>query len=402
LNSALLLCHPQPFPTESYLGYALRLSEKNGYDSPLELYRLAGCESYRRIGLDTAILARLTCGRHSDLQAISYEPSSSHSTRVHLLGHQIESKRLLLVTAKLCPQCVVEKGFIEAHWDLKLMIGCPDHHCRAAVECPKCRKRLPRFRPGLLECRCGGDISKSALATISSDAVKLLALIRSKVLGTSLSGGEFSILPYQELLTMDLNHMLRTIAALGTRRLVVDNRPDANDEYQIVCAAAQVLKEWPTNFQALLRDIESRARESTSLGVGHDFDSICDALFRIDRHYRPSGRPVFFRNAFIEFATTTWEKGTASKALITRLRWLTSDRSMTAAECAARAGVCLSTATRYWRKNGRQALLQYPRNKPSRALVDRKHPVSGVVPSKVTHKDAAVKPALRKGGAPRA
>ena len=377
----MLLCHPQPFPTESYLGYALRLSEKNGYNSPLELYRLAGVQkSYRRIGLDTATLARLTRGRPSDLQAISYEPSNSSSTRVHLLSHQIESKRLLLITAKLCPQCVAEKGFIEAHWDLKLMIGCPDHHRRAAVGCPKCSKRLPRFRPGLLECRCGGDISKSDLATISSDAVKLLALIRSKVVGTSLSGGEFSILPYQELLTMDLNHMLRSIEALGRRRLVVDNRPDANDEYQIICAAAQVLKEWPTNFQALLRDIESQASESTSLGVGHEFDSICDALFRIDRHYRPSGRAILFRDAFVEFATTTWEKGIASQALITRLRWLTSDRSMTVGEWATRAGVSLSTATRYWSKNGRQALLQYPRSRLSRVLVDGKDPVPGVAP----------------------
>jgi hypothetical protein len=383
LNSTLLLCHPQPYPTESYLGYILRLSDNNGYSSPSSLYRLAGVTRLKRkTGLDSAILATMTHGSIPDLQAISYQTAGRYSSRVRLLGQEVNPKHLLFTTAKLCPECVAEKGFVEAHWDLKLMVGCPVHRRLAARVCPNCNKLLRHLRPGLLECRCGGDLLKSDLAPISSDDVSLLALIRSKILGTSLPDGEFLTLPHQELLAMNLRSMLIVIEVVGKHRLLADNRADVKDEYQIIQAAAQVLKEWPANFYTLLGDIGSLLPNGSSGGVGRQFKSICNALFR-NPLCSPPEHADFLRSAFVEFTTKHWDKGFATGALMKPLRKPDSDRFITMGEWAARAGVNVKTAANYLKKNGRQASLRRFHNGFVRVVVDKDNPIPSVILGKV-------------------
>jgi hypothetical protein len=382
-NLTLLLCHPQPYPTESYLGYILRLSENNGYTSPLSLYRLAGISKLKRkTGLDSATLATMTHGSIPDLQAISYQTAGRYSSRVRLLGHEVNPKHLLFTTAKLCPECVAEKGFIEAHWDLKLMVGCPVHRHLAARVCPHCNKPLRSLRPGLLECGCGGDVSKSDLAPISSDDVSLLALIRSKILGTSLPAVDSLTLPHQELLAMNLRSMLIVIEVLGKHRLLADNRADVKNEYQIIQGAAQVLKEWPINFYALLGDIGSRLPKGTSGGVGRQFKSIYNALFR-NPLCSPPEQADFLRSAFLEFTTKHWDKGFATKALMKPLRGKASDRHLTIGEWAVRAGVNRKTALRYLEKNEGQRVLRRFHNGVVRVVADVNDFIPSVTPGEI-------------------
>ena len=396
MNPAVLLCHPQSFPTESYLGYILRLSEKNGYSSPRGLYHLAGVRVTRRkSGLNTAALARITRGSVTDLEAISYQPSRANSSRIHLLGHEIDVRRVPFNTARLCPQCVAEKGFIEAHWDLKLMTGCPDHHCRAAEVCPKCSKPLDRFETGLLECRCGGDISKSELAPISSDDISLLALIRSKILGTTLSGGEAPTHPYQDLLAMNLQLMLRVIEVIGKHRLAVDNRADANDSYQVVHAAANVLKDWPTNFHARLRDLGSGFSDDTRDGARFKLRILCDTLFTSKPQCCPPKQAALFRQAFVEFATKQWQNGLASKALITQLKRLDSDHLITVTEWAKRARVCVPAATKYLNLTGQRTSRPRFHDRVIGVVVGENDTIPSVAPGKILRlTEAAVRLAI--------
>jgi hypothetical protein len=41
MSTPLLVRHPAPYPTESLVGYVLRLAEENGYTSPWSVYNLA-------------------------------------------------------------------------------------------------------------------------------------------------------------------------------------------------------------------------------------------------------------------------------------------------------------------------------------------------------------------------
>src|ERR1019366_7679275 len=155
----LLVRHPATNPTESLVGYALRLSEKNGYVSPWSLCQLAGMRQreLQTAGIKIEKLAAVANRSVFELNRIAFSPGDNRKL-FSLLGHRLTSTDLSISQPSICPRCIAEKGFIEAHWHLKLMVACPSHQCVATSHCPNCAKRLRWFRPGLLECECGGNL----------------------------------------------------------------------------------------------------------------------------------------------------------------------------------------------------------------------------------------------------
>ncbi|MGO9515716.1 MAG: hypothetical protein ACLPND_01595 [Candidatus Korobacteraceae bacterium] len=95
---------------------------------------------------------------------------------------------MVVTRPKLCPECVAEKGFIEAHFDLALMTGCPVHSWSLLSRCPGCMEPLRWFRPGLLECDCGASVRNANLPAISMAESDLLDIVRRKMLGPPLCG----------------------------------------------------------------------------------------------------------------------------------------------------------------------------------------------------------------------
>ena len=182
----LLVRHPAPYPTESVFGYVLRLSEENGYKSPWGLFHLAKMtqsESSKH-GFTFEKLAVIANCTTSKLNNILYAASGE-------LGRSRNLDEAFLLPGAgaahrhFCPQCVVEKGFIEAHWGLPLMIGCPVHQCLAVSSCPKCGEPLSWYRQGLLTCKfnCDKDLRDCDQPPMTEVEVNLLDVIRRKVLG---------------------------------------------------------------------------------------------------------------------------------------------------------------------------------------------------------------------------
>src|ERR1035438_594813 len=143
----LLVRHPAPRPTESLVGYVLRLSEVNGYNSMWSLYDLAGLKQseVRTCGFKLEKLAAIANRSSSELHHIGFSAPLNKPRWARLLGHQVVPTDLKILTPGLCPLCVAEMGFIEAHWHLTLMVGCPIHGCIPATFCPECGKRLRLF-----------------------------------------------------------------------------------------------------------------------------------------------------------------------------------------------------------------------------------------------------------------
>jgi hypothetical protein len=227
VKTPLLVRHPAPYPTESLLGYVLRLSEKNGYVSPSAVCRLAGIKQndLGAIGLRVEGLAAIASCTAADLNQIAFAHSVSGRRSSQLLGHRLVPAELSLAKAKLCPQCVAEKGFIEAHWHLELMVACPIHRCRATSECPKCGDRLRWFRPGLLECDCGGNLQDSDMPKVSSSEASLLGIIRRKLLRYPAADENPLALPQDQLMAMDLRSMLGVVRAIANTVLSATGTP---------------------------------------------------------------------------------------------------------------------------------------------------------------------------------
>ena len=112
VTTPLLVRHPAPFPTESLLGYILRLSEENGYTTPWSLLLLGriGQHEARSTGMKVAKLAQVSNRSQTELQSISYRWPGDRLRSCRLLGNLLTRWELVITRPKLCPECVAESG----------------------------------------------------------------------------------------------------------------------------------------------------------------------------------------------------------------------------------------------------------------------------------------------------
>jgi hypothetical protein len=369
MSTRLLVRHPGPHPTESFLGYILRLSEENGYASPWNVYQLAGMRQneVRGSGIRIAKLAKIANRPGADLDAIAYSAPVGRPRWSRLLGQNLLPTDLDLARPRFCPQCVREKGYLEAHWDLDLMIGCPVHRRVASSSCPKCGERLRWFRRGLLVCECEGDLSKCDPPVLKDREAALLGLIRRKALSTGTEANSLHP-PQENLLRMDLRTLLLLVRIMGKYRIVGDGSSDLSDTVEIVSAAARVFSDWPVNFIAMLRDLGQHLPANAGDGVGKQFSGIYAALFR-NQAFNEPGHIDFVKSAFLDFATNHWGRGFVDHKLIHKLGGAKSRRFLTQAEFAVKIGVQQSTAARLL-KDPRFLSMRVHCGRTERLLVD--------------------------------
>jgi hypothetical protein len=346
VSSELLVRHPAPFPTESLFGYILRLSQENGYSTPWSLFLTAGMEQHeiRGTGIKITKLAKIANRCSAELEAIAYCVAGSRLCR--LLRQRLVVTDLDLNKPKLCTQCVSEKNFIEAHWDLTLMTGCPVHRQSLLSSCPSCGHPLRWFRRGLLECQCGADLRNGDLQPISLAEASLLDVIRTRALRLAPSVENPSGLPLSDLWSMDLRALLFVIRTLGKQRMIMDNA-DWHDGKGLLCAAAHALEDWPTNFFRLLQEIGMKSSaKNAGESVRRQFATLYGCLFK----YRAIAQPKqveFLKIAFLDFASNHWGRGFVDYRLIEPFsKTLPAGRFQTPAAMARQLGVDPRTARR--------------------------------------------------------
>ncbi len=390
MSQPLLVRHPAPYPTESLVGYALRLSEKNGYVSPWSLCQLAGMRQreLQTTGIRMEKLAAIANCSASELSQIAFT-SASNRKLLSLLGHRLTPTDLNITQPKLCSRCVAEKGFIEAHWHLELMVACPIHQCLATSHCPTCAKRLRWFRPGLLECECGGILLESETSIISQPEIALLDLIRRKTLGDPAAKENAVSFPQDDLMAMTPRSLLMVIRVLAKFRMIADNCATPISERQVIFAASHVLMDWPLNLIRLLGDLGEKLPADVAGGVARQFEGIYRALFRnraIDR-----GDTDFLRIAFLDFAMNHWGRGYVDHKLITEMGAAVPKRFLTQTEFAARIGVQQVTAARLL-KDSKLAATRVKCGKANRILIDASlNAIPRTAPGRIFRKRQAAK-----------
>ena len=254
-----LVRHPAPFPCESLPGYILRLSELNGYTSPRGVYRIGSMPANETalLRFNTSRIAAIANQPEALLQRIAMSRLCASGLEMLLLGKQVGTREVNVRSAKVCVECVQEKGFIEAQWHLELMVACPAHGRTASWFCAKCKRTLTWDRRGLLICKCGAPISRPQQSNYTVAELGLLELIRRKALDLCGAAEAFngSNLPKSQLEEFSLQELLSLVRFLGKNRLLASWSKEPQRGKQLLCAAAQVLSDWPTNYDKLLRDL---------------------------------------------------------------------------------------------------------------------------------------------------
>ena len=247
--------HPAPAATESLQGYLIRLAEENGYAGPGVVLRLAGITSSVASfsDRDFEILAAAIGQPLESILALRFQGT----TGLQLLGAPVAGPDLRFDKARVCPHCVAELGFIEAHWHLDLFVACPRHRSWATYFCGSCRKPLKWSRHGLLICSCGAPVHTSVAENLEDHEVELLDIIRFRVYGDRSYAGDSAGLPRAALLLMSLTQMLSVIRSIGKYAISKNAKPNHYGR-EMVLTAARVLQNWPENYVRLLTKLNPK------------------------------------------------------------------------------------------------------------------------------------------------
>ena len=340
---------PSPLPTESPLGFVLRVSETNGYPTPWHVYDLAGVKqrSMLTIGLDVLRIAAVLGKDPSTLRSLALAQFQGGTRRASLLGRAISPKMLRLTRPAICPQCVAENGFIGAHFDLAYVTACPDHYCLLLSTCPSCGNALSQFRPGLLTCRCGHDLLKAALAQASHDVVALTGVLKYVATGcTSRALQEAErerSLPTAQLANMSLRALLSLVTTLGRHGYSSSASSRKRAPECLVDTASRALTDWPQGFYALLHNKLRTALVPESSALRNRLEGLYRLLFR-SRAIRKD-EFAFVREAFLRFGVEESGECFVDPKLLHGMVMPENARFLSKAQLASHLGVQRSTVT---------------------------------------------------------
>jgi len=170
--------HPVCSSDESPIGYLVRLAELNRYGST------------KWMCADGQLPRISELHRYPDLLAGSGwtgwpTETSSISAAVCLVDQSHRLGRL-----RYCPACIRETQRWKAAWHLKASVVCAEHGGWLRDTCPACESPLPFKSRNTKLCKCGTDLSESALC-LAPDAVRRQQewLERGSVSGSLIAAG---------------------------------------------------------------------------------------------------------------------------------------------------------------------------------------------------------------------
>ena len=320
----MLVVTPEPKPREGLLGYMLRITEANGYDSPWHIYRHAGLNQgeMKTACLSGHKLAGVLGQDSTRLEAMSYTRTNVQGNTIyriagHDLGSGLITRPFRLTQQGLCPLCVQESGFIDVFWDLRVATACPFHGCKALMHCPTCLLPLRQFRPAPLICKCGSDLANAPLEAASAGEVDLMKVLYARlhdekaILENTTAG-----LPVDHLLEIPLRELMMHLFRLGA--FLLNERYGTALAQNSILAAANLLSNWPNGLSAFLRaEMAKRSPDETNF------------LKFYDRFYQQfaksgGGRSVqelpWIRQAFLEFGVREWNGEAVDARLVAQTK----------------------------------------------------------------------------------
>jgi hypothetical protein len=184
-------------------------------------------------------------------------------SRVEMGGHLLNAKDLNLGTPKICPECIQKHGFILAWTDLKLIDACPNHQRMLLTDCPNCGRKLSWFRPGILRCRCGADLSGARGAEIMAEHAALLSQVVSKVTGAAVANP--CSMPVAQFEATTLRGMLVLVESL----VRFDRATQKVSFLSVAASGGWLLSRWPENLFSLLRELVPSNAADSGIVVMH-------------------------------------------------------------------------------------------------------------------------------------
>lgn len=254
----MLVATPRPAPTESLMGYLLRLTEANGYPTLTFVWNDVKKEeraSYGRIesekladtaGIDLAVAQRLSMTHPTNQRAI-----------LVVLGTELPALEVRVNSPQVCPECIRATGACEAFWDLRQAVACPLHSTILIDTCARCHEQISWCRAKVAICKCGANLATARTRKAPAQLVSLMQALRARTYGEAL-GGPFPA-ELDHLKHLDLASLCKLIWVLKTELHAADGGSIKLKGRATVAAyahrVARILSDWPHGFRRFLSDV---------------------------------------------------------------------------------------------------------------------------------------------------
>ncbi|HEY4081859.1 MAG TPA: TniQ family protein [Burkholderiaceae bacterium] len=209
----------EPAPSESGLGFILRALRANGipFDRGVQWLNFE-----RHRPMDRANARRVAWSLNVDAdqfgeRLVTRDPGGGKGW-VRLAGQRLRRQVAPNVLyAKLCPQCVRERGVTRLSWLLRAAVGCPFHGYSLIWTCPTCGRGIGWDRPAVDLCRCGRHFRCATAPPLESGVRGWLCWLEAALSSSKLQP---TVMPAFDKLPMVLRHLsvdgaFRIIEAMG-------------------------------------------------------------------------------------------------------------------------------------------------------------------------------------------
>jgi hypothetical protein len=306
----MLVLTPRPHPTECVSGYLHRLSSVNGYSSPswiIEPYRNGyHADDYRRITVAT--MQKIAGLSEPEADRVCVRPSREGSrSTMRLVGVELHASHVDMRAFRVCPVCVAEHGRHEAFWHLEMVQWCPVHRTPLLDECRDCGATLRWKRPSIVRCNCGADLTRqSGEGRCPKPLADLLLVVRA-----ALYRDVESIAARPQRLTqlfhLDLYRLMRLVETLEEVVCVRDSRGAiADSEIDPMIEIANILANWPRNFQVFLQNRYGEELENDSSRRSFKL-TFPWAFWTLGRNLKENAHQLdFLRDEVLRFGAAHW------------------------------------------------------------------------------------------------
>jgi len=290
INALRLLKTPLPRPDESLMGYILRLTEENGYDSPTWIFNQAelnisvadgGWKTLYHDRLKLCHLKRLTGLDHTEFEALRYKFIES-TDLLAVSGSSLSSHHLRFASPKICPACIRQDKYYQRLWDLLSLTACPTHGTVLMDVCPGCGKAISWHRNRLSVCKCGLDWRDADQTEADPLSLKIARQVQ-KLCGSNSNKGQSYDEKNNPLYDLGLDDLCNALSLMACSYLHIKDVPGVkwvtNNSlwHEAYSYAYSIFMNWPENFYKFL-DRERQQHQNAEYGydLRRRINKLCD------------------------------------------------------------------------------------------------------------------------------
>ena len=255
----MLVVRPKPQPSESLMGYVLRLTEVNGYPTTsYVLHAMSGKWYKSKPGrLESDALIELAGLSEDEANRLSLRSPTSSKSIFIVAGSELTSNDFISGRSRICPECLASGGFCDAFWDISHARACAFHGVWLIDACPTCGTALTWARSKVGECRCGCSLADIAPSSAPEAIVRLMQVLRSAIFRDQ------AIAPFPEgmehLRELNIGHLCKLIWVMSDSLHLKENSERSvrvvrsrEKLASYLPVIAEALFDWPRGFYRFL------------------------------------------------------------------------------------------------------------------------------------------------------